>query len=53
MCRKLYALVCHQKAATVSFVSHDHEATKMTPYEVVYGQQPLSFISYLPGTSKV
>jgi len=25
----------------------------MTPYEAVYGQQPLSVISYLPGTSKV
>lgn len=25
----------------------------MSPYEVVYGQQPPSMISYLPGTSKV
>jgi hypothetical protein len=30
-----------------------HGATKMTPYEVVYGQKPLSVTSYLPGTSKV
>ena len=27
-------------------------ATKMTPYEVVYGQKPPSFVSYLLGTSK-
>ena len=25
----------------------------MKPYEVVYGQQPLLVISYLPSTSKV
>jgi hypothetical protein len=25
----------------------------MTPYEVVYGQKPLSLTSFLPGTSKV
>ena len=30
-----------------------HDATKMTPYEVVYGKQPPSLTSYLPGTSKV
>jgi len=32
---------------------HLHETTKMTPYEVVYGQQSPSVISCLPGTSKV
>jgi transposase InsO family protein len=26
-----------------------HGATKMTPYEVVYGQKPLLVTSYLPG----
>ena len=30
-----------------------HEATKMTPYEEVYGQIPPSTISYIPGCSKV
>jgi hypothetical protein len=25
----------------------------MTPFEVVYGQNPPSFLSYLPGASKV
>ena len=30
-----------------------HEATKMTPYEVVYGKKIPSITSYLPGTSKV
>lgn len=30
-----------------------HVATKMTPYEAVYGQLPPSPTSYLPGTSKV
>ena len=30
-----------------------HATTKMTPYEVVYGQQPPSLTSYLPGTSQV
>ena len=25
----------------------------MTPYEAVYGQQPPSMVSYLPGASKV
>eukprot|EP00253_Pinus_taeda_P002216 PITA_02216 len=29
-----------------------HEATMMTPYEVVYGQLPPSPISYIPGYSK-
>jgi hypothetical protein len=27
--------------------------TKMTPYEVVYGQRPPTVTTYLPGTSKV
>jgi hypothetical protein len=30
-----------------------HTTTKMTPYEMVYVQQPLTVTSYLPGTSKV
>jgi hypothetical protein len=30
-----------------------HTATKMTPYEAVYGQQPPTITTYLPGTSKV
>jgi hypothetical protein len=30
-----------------------HGATKMTPFEAVYGQKPLSVTSYLLGTSKV
>jgi hypothetical protein len=30
-----------------------HGSTKMTPYEVVYGQNPPSMVSYLLGTSKV
>ena len=30
-----------------------HEATKMTPYEDVYGQRPPSMASYVSGTSKV
>ena len=30
-----------------------HATTKMTPYEAVYGQQPPSILTYLPGSSKV
>jgi hypothetical protein len=30
-----------------------HIAPKMTPYEIVYGQQPPTVTSYIPGTSKV
>jgi hypothetical protein len=30
-----------------------HTTTRMTPFEAVYGQKPLSVLSYLPGTSKV
>jgi hypothetical protein len=30
-----------------------HTATRMTPFEAVYGQKPPSVLSYLPGTSKV
>ena len=30
-----------------------HTTTRMTPFEVVYGQNPPSVISYLPGTLKV
>jgi hypothetical protein len=30
-----------------------HTTTCMTPFEAVYGQNPPSFLSYLPGTSKV
>jgi hypothetical protein len=30
-----------------------HTTTKMTPYETMYGQQPPTITSYLPGTSKV
>ena len=30
-----------------------HATTKMTPYEAVYGQQPPSVLTYLPGSSKV
>jgi hypothetical protein len=30
-----------------------HTATRMTPFEEVYGQKPPSVLSYLPGTSKV
>jgi hypothetical protein len=30
-----------------------HTTTKMTPYEVVYGQRPPTVITYLLGTSKV
>jgi hypothetical protein len=30
-----------------------HGGTKMTPYEAVYGQNPLLVASYVPGTSKV
>jgi hypothetical protein len=31
----------------------NHTATCMTPVEAVYGQKPPSFLSYLPGVSKV
>jgi hypothetical protein len=30
-----------------------HTATRMTPFEAVYGQNPPSVLSYLPGSSKV
>jgi hypothetical protein len=30
-----------------------HTATHMTPFEVVYGKNPSSFLSYMPGVSKV
>jgi len=30
-----------------------HKATKMTPYEAIYGQKFPSMVSYLPGNSKV
>jgi hypothetical protein len=30
-----------------------HTATRMTPFEAVYGQKPPSVLSYLPGASKV
>jgi hypothetical protein len=30
-----------------------HTTTLMTPFEVVYGQNPPSVLSYLPGASKV
>jgi hypothetical protein len=30
-----------------------HTATRMMPFEVVYGQNPPSVLAYLPGTSKV
>jgi len=30
-----------------------HIATRMTPFEAVYGQKPLPILSYLPSTSKV
>jgi hypothetical protein len=30
-----------------------HTATRMSPFEVVYGQNPPSVLSYLPGVSKV
>ena len=30
-----------------------HIATRMTPFEAVYGQKPPSILSYLSGTSKV
>jgi hypothetical protein len=30
-----------------------HTTTRMTPFEVVYGQKPPSVFSYLPGSSKV
>jgi hypothetical protein len=30
-----------------------HTATHMTPFEAVYGQNPPSVLSYLPGVSKV
>jgi hypothetical protein len=30
-----------------------HTTTRMTPFEVVYGQNPPSVLSYLPGASKV
>jgi hypothetical protein len=30
-----------------------HTATRMTPFEVVYGKKPPSVLSYLPGVSKV
>jgi len=30
-----------------------NEATKMAPYEAIYGQQLPSVITYLPGTSRV
>jgi hypothetical protein len=30
-----------------------HIATRMTPFEAVYGQNPLSVLSYMPGVSKV
>ena len=35
------------------YYNNYHEATKMTPYEVVYRQLPPSPISYIPGCSKV
>ena len=30
-----------------------HTATKATPYEIMYGQVPPIYLSYLPGESKV
>jgi hypothetical protein len=30
-----------------------HTTTRMTPFEVVYGQNPSSVLSYMPGVSKV
>jgi hypothetical protein len=30
-----------------------HTTTRMPPFEVIYGQKPPSFLSYLPGASKV
>jgi hypothetical protein len=30
-----------------------HTTTRMTPFEVVYGQNPPSILSYIPGVSKV
>jgi hypothetical protein len=30
-----------------------HTTTRMTPFEVVYGKNPPSFLSYFPGVSKV
>jgi hypothetical protein len=30
-----------------------HRATRMTPFEAIYGQKPPSVLSYLPGASKV
>jgi hypothetical protein len=30
-----------------------HGATRMTPFEAVYGQKPPFVLSYLPGVSKV
>lgn len=33
--------------------THYHEATKVTPYEAMYGQLPPSPISYIPVCSKV
>jgi hypothetical protein len=30
-----------------------HTATRMTPFEAVYGENPLSVISYMPSVSKV
>jgi hypothetical protein len=30
-----------------------HTATRMTPFEAVYGKNPPSVLSYLPGVSKV
>jgi hypothetical protein len=30
-----------------------HTATRMTSFEVIYGQKPPSVLSYLPGASKV
>jgi hypothetical protein len=31
----------------------NHTTTCMTPFEVVYGQNPPSFLSYMPNISKI
>jgi hypothetical protein len=58
MFRNLFSMLHFRKAAPMSIMSTPYnttyqESTKMTPYEDVYGPNPLRMDSYLLGTLKV